>query len=172
MSLIEKYLEQNPTFTPAVVGYLVEGDKVLLGLRKKVSFGLGENLIAGIGGKVGDILKFKDESKKEALIREFEEEIRVEILEYKRLGRIRYIFPHKPKWDQDVTIYIVTKWEGVPQETESISPSWYKQDDLPKGQMWEDNLYTIPNVLAGNEIEGTFLYGIKGNIEEYHLKLL
>ncbi|GIW62871.1 MAG: hypothetical protein KatS3mg090_0697 [Patescibacteria group bacterium] len=38
--------------TLAVVGYLVKKDEVFLGIRKKVSLGLGKNLISGIGGKL------------------------------------------------------------------------------------------------------------------------
>ncbi len=50
------------TFTPSVVGYLREGGRVCLGVRKKVSLGLGENLVAGIGGRVGDTPEVKSET--------------------------------------------------------------------------------------------------------------
>lgn len=52
MSEIDKYLNQVETLMKVVVGYPVKETRVLLGLRKKVSLGLGENLISGIGGKV------------------------------------------------------------------------------------------------------------------------
>ena len=75
---IEKYLKTNPTFARAVVCYLLRGDEVLLGLRKLVSFGLGKNLVAEIGGKVGDIPENQGESDEEALTREVKEKIKVE----------------------------------------------------------------------------------------------
>ena len=40
MSELKKSLEQT-TFIPSTVGFLVRDDEVLLGLRKKVSHGLG-----------------------------------------------------------------------------------------------------------------------------------
>jgi len=158
MTEIDRYLETEPTLTRAVVCFLELEDKVLLGLRKKVSFGLGENLIAGIGGKVGDKPENKNETNREGLIREVKEEIGVKIKEFKDMGRVRFLFPNKPKWDQDVKVYLVSKWEGEPQKTEEIVPQWYKKDQLPKKQMWDDNLLWVPKVLKGERVNATFIY--------------
>ncbi|MBL8031486.1 MAG: hypothetical protein JNK33_04140, partial [Candidatus Doudnabacteria bacterium] len=50
MANIDELLPAGVTAIPAVVGFLLRGTQVLLGRRKKVSLGLGENLIGGIGG--------------------------------------------------------------------------------------------------------------------------
>jgi len=95
MKKIDKFLT-SVTFTPAVVGYLRDGGRVCLGVRKKVSSGLGENLIAGIGGKVGDSLEIQNETSDKAMDREVSEEIGVKVLEKQQMGRVRFIFSHKP----------------------------------------------------------------------------
>jgi 8-oxo-dGTP diphosphatase len=158
MTEIERYLETEPVLTRAVVCYLQDGEKVLLGLRKKVSFGLGENLVAGIGGKVGDTLENQGESDEEAAVREIEEEIGVKVKKFRDIGRVRFLFPNKPKWNQDVRVYLVDEWEGEPQETEPIAPKWYEKDKLPEKQMWDDNRLWLPKVLSGEIINAVFMF--------------
>lgn len=170
MKDIDYYLKEPLEYLTAVVGYLVFENKVLLGLRKKVSLGLGENLISGIGGKVGDEEAFSGESLEEALIREFKEEIGVEIKEFKKVGKVKFIFPHKPKWNQDVAIFTISSWEKDPQETEAIKPLWFNKNELPKNQMWEDNLYWLPKILKGEDFEGVFLYDEKNKVVEQKIK--
>lgn len=168
MSEIKNLLSSGIVFVPAVVCFLKRGGKVLLGLRKKVSLGLGENLIAGIGGKVGDSPECQGETPEQALVREVLEEIGVTIRVYRKLGRVRFIFPHKPKWNQDVLVYVVDEWEGEPQETESTKPSWFDPKRLPTSQMWPDNLYWVRGAAAGEDIGTiTFLYGESGKVVEY-----
>jgi 8-oxo-dGTP diphosphatase len=159
MTLIEQYLKDNPVFIPAVVGFLINQDKVLLGLRKKVSNNLGLNLISGIGGKVGDSAEIANESTEEALAREFQEETGIKIVSPQNTGRVRFIWTHKPKWNQDVTIFIIKEWKDNPIETEAIKSEWYPINNLPKQQMWEDNLYWVPKILNGESIDAVFLYG-------------
>lgn len=162
---IKEYLEQGVNFVPAVVGFLIKDDEVLLGLRKKVSLGLGENLIAGIGGKLE-----KDETDRQAFKREVEEEIKVKIKSIKRMGQVRFLYPHKPKWQQEVTIYLVDAWDGEPQETEAMKPLWFKRNELPTKRMWKDNLYWLPKILVGERVNGTFLYDTNDKIVEYILE--
>jgi 8-oxo-dGTP diphosphatase len=164
MKTIESMLETNPQLTPAVVGYLTRGNKVLLGLRKKVSFGLGENLVAGIGGKIE-----ADETADQALVREVEEEIGVTPTTYREVGNVTFLWTNKPKWNQKVTIYLVDEWTGEPQETDAIKPIWVNRNELPESQMWEDNLYWVPMVLEGKQIDATFLYNDEQKIAEHSM---
>lgn len=158
------------TFTRAVVGMLIDKDKVCLGVRKKVSGGLGQDLIAGIGGKVGDAPEIQNETAEQAMDREAKEEIGVDVLEKQHMGRVRFIFSHKApdsKWNQDVEIYTVTKWRGEPKETESTKPEWFATSDIPWVRMWEDNQHWIPLVLAGQVVNAIFLFSEDNKIAEF-----
>lgn len=159
MSKILEYLNSNISFIPSVIGYLIQDDKVLLGMRKKVASGMGVNLIAGIGGKLGDTDAIKDESPAEGLIREMREEIGVTPTQYTELGRVRFIWPDHLNWSQDVKIYTVQKWVGEPIETEVIKPIWFPINNLPLDQMWEDNAAWVPQSLAGYKVDMVFLIG-------------
>lgn len=159
MKTIADYLQENVSFTPAVIGYLIRNDKVLLGLRKKVSSGMGTNLIAGIGGKVGDAEEYKNETDDEALIREMREEITVTPTLFTKLGRVRFIWPDKLQWSQEVRIYTVQRWSGEATETHDIKPMWFPMNKLPFEQMWEDNIHWVPQSIAGEKVDKVFMIG-------------
>lgn len=170
--MIDEFLT-SVTFTRAVVGFLRDDTRICLGVRKMVSSGLGENLIAGIGGKVGDSPEIQNETLDRAMDREANEEIGIRVLEKQERGRVRFIFSHKPsdsKWNQDVTIYSITKWEGTPFETESIQPVWFDLDALPWERMWADNEYWLPRVLAGQRVDAVFLYSDDNKVAEYRFE--
>jgi 8-oxo-dGTP diphosphatase len=172
MDNIESLLE-SITLTKAVEGFLSDGKHVCLGLRKRVSSGLGENLMAGIGGKIGDQPEFADESPGEAIDREVREEIDVTVLEKHELGRVRFIFTHKPpdsSWNQDVIVYLITKWQGEPCETESTRPEWVNIDEIPWERMWEDNAHWLPSVLADRQVNAVFIYRDDYRISDYRVK--
>jgi 8-oxo-dGTP pyrophosphatase MutT (NUDIX family) len=161
------------TFTPAVVGYLRDGNRICLGVRKQVSSGLGQDLIAGIGGKVGDSPEIKDETHAEAMDREVLEEIKVVVQEKREMGRVRFMFSHKAsdsKWNQDVTIYSITKWEGTPTETNSIEPIWFDIDKIPWDRMWEDNKKWLPKVLAGEKVDAIFLFNGDNTLADFRFE--
>ena len=166
MKTIKEYLYEKPKYHETVVGYICQENKVLLGIRKKVSFGLGEELIAGIGGKIEE-----GETAVDALKREVKEEVEIEIEDIREMGRVLYLFPHKPNWNQRVTIYIIDTWHGDPSETDVIKPLWFHKDKLPNSRMWPDNLITIPLVISGKQIEGVFLYDENGKIIEQKIDL-
>ena len=176
MSEIDQYLN-SVTFTPAVVGYLRENssDLVCLIERKKVSGGLGQDLVAGIGGKVGDSPEIQDETPDEAMDRETNEEVGdketggIKVLEKTSMGRVRFIFTHKPldsTWNQDVQIYTISRWEGTPTETESAKPVWFKIGEIPWERMWEDNQQWLPKVLSGQRVNAIFLFSDDNKIAE------
>src|SRR5258708_25626340 len=104
--------DAESVLTPMVAGYFMQGDKVLLGLRKQTEWGLGKNLIAGIGGKVGDRPEIENETNDEALVREAQEEIAVTPESFRVVGQVTFLFPNKPKWNQRVDVYIIDQWAG------------------------------------------------------------
>ncbi len=160
MALNKEYLK-NIDFKLSTVGFVVQDDMVLLGLRKKVSDGLGHNLISGIGGKV-EI----GETDEQGLIREFQEEVGIIPIRFKSFGRVKFIFPNKPKWCHSVAIFVIEEWEGNSIETDEIKPLWCNRDEIPYEKMWEDNSIWVPKILKGEQYNGIILYGEDGKIKE------
>ena len=140
--------------------YIINDKSEVLLIMKKRGFGVGK--WNGPGGKVE-----KDENPKESMIREIKEEIGVEVVKPEPRGQVRFLFPHKPKWDMEVTVFVIEDWQGDPCETEVILPNWYSFDDLPREQMWDDNLYWLPRLLSGKKVRGTFLYDKSGKVVEH-----
>lgn len=167
MSKFQEYLDTKPELTHTVVAYLVRGDEVLLGVRKRVSDGLGELIVAGIGGRLES-----GENEDQALVRELQEEIEVTITSWRRVGQSVCLSPHSPKWNLLIGIYIVDAWQGEPQETDDIKPLWFPKTELPTDRMWADNLITAPLVLDGKRIQAEFLYEPGGTVAEYRLEEL
>jgi 8-oxo-dGTP pyrophosphatase MutT (NUDIX family) len=167
---LSDYLLSEPKYVQAVVGYLIRDDKVLLGLRKKVSLGMGQGVLSGIGGKVGDTPELRGETNEEALVREILEEVAIGIFSYRLLGHVRFLNPSKPEWNQEVFAYTVDTWGGNPVETEVIKPMWFDIAALPVERMWKDNRYWVPRVLEGKKVEAIFLFDENHKIQEYEIK--
>lgn len=160
MSLINRYLATT-VFRDSTVGFFVAGDRVLLGIRKEVSDGLGHGLISGIGGKVEE-----GESEEAAIVRECEEEVGLIPTQFKKVGRVKFIFPHKPKWCHSVAIFLIDKWKGELKESIEMKPLWFPITEIPLSKMWEDNALWVPLILNGENYEGVILYGEDGMIVE------
>lgn len=134
------------------VCFLTDGDKVLLGLKKR-GFGSGKYL--GIGGKVEE-----HETAEQAARREVLEEIAVQVEGLKSVATLNFYFLHVPdaSWDQRVFVFLSNVWKGEPAETEEIRPVWFTKQNLPFDSMWDDAKYWLPTVLDGKNLEADFLY--------------
>ncbi len=169
MSKIEDYLSQSPELMPSVVGYILQGNEVLLGERLTSSTDLGIKLLVGLGGG-----REMGETDEEAFNREVLEESSLTVLRSQDMGQVIFIFPDKPKWTQRVKIFLVKEdnWHGKPKKTASIKPVWVASSELPFNRMWPDNAIWVPEVLKGNKVNGIFLLDLDGNILEQQFEVL
>ena len=137
--------------------FLVKENKVLLAMKKR---GFGAGKWNGVGGKITE-----GEDIKDATIREANEEIGVTInaADLKSRGSIKFYFENNSDWNQEVHIFITEKWEGEPAESEEMKPQWYLHSDLPFSEMWLDDPYWLPKVLAGKKVEGEFFFNNNGS---------
>jgi mutator protein MutT len=143
----------------ATLCLLVRGDpldEILLGL-KKAGFGAGK--YNGFGGKIEP-----GETATHAAVREIKEEVGIKVSEkdLRQMARLTFVFPADPTLDHDVCVFLVTRWEGDPVESAEMKPCWFTVDDIPFGQMWQDDILWLPRILAGEQVRGYFTFGDDG----------
>lgn len=144
--------------------YLIKGNEVCLGIKER-EIGMGN--WNGVGGKMQE----EDKTIVETMIREAGEEIGVRPIEFKKMGVINFYYLENQAWNQKITIFVVTKWKGNPKETaEERTPKWWPINKLPYHQMWQDDPFWLPAVLAGLKVKGKFVYDKKGKIKSFEVK--
>jgi 8-oxo-dGTP pyrophosphatase MutT (NUDIX family) len=137
----------------ATLCLLVKNNEILLAMKKR-GFGIGK--WNGAGGKFDK--EKGDRSIVGTAIRETQEEIGVRINNPEKVALLRFRFPYKEEWDQDVHVFLARNWEGEPGETEEMSPKWFKTSEIPYEKMWDDDKFWVPSVLAGKKLEADFIF--------------
>ena len=148
----------------ATLCLLVKPGEILLAMKKR---GFGQGRWNGCGGKPEP-----GESIKQTAIRETKEEIGVTPLSMKLAATLTFLFSGKKEWDQEVTVYLVDKWEGTPVETEEMVPRWFKVSKIPFDRMWPDDVYWLPKVLDGKRVRGRFEFDKNQALTSFELKTL
>lgn len=146
---------------------LIKGNEVLLGMKKR-RFGAGK--WNGFGGKIDE--EKGDKNIMDALFREVKEETGVDIKDPQQVGIFHFRFPYKPEWDQDVHLFLVKNWEGEPQESEEMMPKWFKFQEIPYAQMWDDDKHWLPHILKGEKLEANFIFREGEKILDYNIKVV
>lgn len=128
------------------------GVEVLLG--EKLT-GLGAGKCVGPGGKLE-----AGETPEQAAVRETFEEIGVIVAEadLEQVGRLRYVFPHRPAWSQASTAFVTRRWSGEPVASPELAPRWYLLAELPLDRMWHDARLWLPDALAGTPVDADCSY--------------
>ena len=142
--------------------FLRKDDVILLGMKKR-SFGQGK--WNGIGGK-----PHPGESIEDTAHRELEEEIGVQAKVLVLVARIEFEYFANPHWNQIVSIYFCTSWEGEPSESDEMIPQWFAVDSLPYTKMWPDDFYWMPKILTGKKVIGNFIFGVDEKISDFTLE--
>lgn len=121
-------------------------DKILLGYKKR---GFGKGKYNGFGGK-----PFPGETILDAAIREAKEESGLIVIDCKKVGIIDFGESYLLR----MHLYVCTRWEGTPCETEEMRPEWFGVNNIPYDHMWKDDKYWMPLVLKGRQFTGTFVF--------------
>lgn len=111
--------------------------------------------MVGLGGHVDP-----GETAAAAAVREAREEAAIEIAkdDLHQAGKVRFRFPAKPSWNQEVAVFTTTTWRGSPAPSEEITPHWYALDQVPLEAMWDDARHWLPGVLAGQAVDLTITF--------------
>ena len=132
---------------------------------KKRGFGVGR--YNGTGGKVE-----QGETILDAVKRETKEEIGVIVDVVEKYAELTFVFHHKEEWNQLVHAYIASVWEGDILETEEMKPEWFAVDSIPYKTMWPDDIFWLPKVLEGNQVEARFVFAEGDVITEQEVKVV
>ena len=136
---------------------LKKGNKILLA-KKKRGFGIGK--YNGIGGKIEN-----GETIEQAMIRETQEEINVTPMTYEKVGVMEFDEYYKGiKQNLVFYLYIVYEWKDEPSESDEMIPKWFNIKDIPYDEMFPDDKYWLPLILAGNKIKAYFKFDENFNL--------
>lgn len=126
--------------------------EVLLGRKKK---GLGQGKYVAPGGKLEP-----GESVLDAMVREVSEEVGLTVRgeDLVPLGLLTYLFPHRPAWSQQSSVFLARSWDGIERESNELAPEWFPADALPLDEMWDDAQRWLPAALAGQAAVRTFTF--------------
>lgn len=143
--------------------FLHRGDEILLA-QKKRGFGMGR--WNGAGGKLEP-----EETIEQALVRECQEEIGVKPSIYHQVAELKFNAYMKGEWvDLIVHVFMCDEWDGEPIETEEMRPQWFKKDNIPYDDMWQDDRYWLPLVLEGKYVKGIFTFDKDDNLLEHSVE--
>lgn len=149
---------------PDQVGTLMfvrHSSQVLL-IRKRRGHGAGR--INGPGGKPE-----AGETPLECVLRETEEEVGVRPRDPRLAGVFQFVDQADHDWRGFV--FVASEYQGTPHPTAEALPAWHPVDDLPFAEMWESDRYWLPRVLAGERLEGEFLFS-SGTLLAHRLRRL
>lgn len=129
--------------------FLRRDDQILLAMKKR---GFGADKWNGVGGKVE-----AGESYEQGASRECQEEIGVTPLELQNVGELHFF--DLPDIEHYCHVYVCESWKGEPVETEEMRPQWFNVGDIPYSEMWPDDEFWLPLMLAGKLFQGTIVVG-------------
>ena len=132
----------------ATLLFVARAGEVLL-IRKKR--GLGAGKINGPGGRLEE-----NETPLECAIRETQEELLINPLDIRPAGELFFHANDMPRIHGH--IFVAGNYEGTPTETDEAIPLWFRCEDIPFDEMWDDDRLWLPRVLAGESVQGFFTF--------------
>ena len=142
------------------LGFIIQNGKILLAMKKR---GFGVWLYNWFWWKLE-----KGETVEQAMIREANEEIWINILEQEKIWVLNFIFEWKEDWNQSVNVFFINKFSWNIEESEEMKPYWFELDKIPYDKMWEDDKNWLPEVLNWEkDIEYDFVFDENGKLSSY-----
>ncbi len=158
-----EYKTSVKTFKKSILCFLINEDNVLLIMKKS---GHGFGMWNGFGGKLEG-----EETFEECAIRGGKEEISVNLKSITHVATLFFFTPSKNNDNNWLTeVYIISKWDGLPDESEAVQPQWFNKYSLPFKEMWPDYIHWLPRVLDGEKIIAEFLLNEDMDILEFDIQ--
>lgn len=140
--------ENWPAEMPATLVFVVQDGQVLLIEKQR---GIGAGKINGPGGKIDP-----GETPYECAVREVQEELCITVKDAQKRGELFFDMSTMP--NIHCHVYVATEFEGTPTATPEAIPRWTPLDKIPYDQMWDDDQYWLPRMLAGESFIGKFIF--------------
>jgi mutator protein MutT len=143
--------ETHPDIRRTVI-LLRNDDQILLAMKKR-GFGMGK--WNGPGGKIET-----GETIEQAMVRECQEEVGVTPKNWYQVAELDFVQDAETSdpFHMYALVYMAREWDGEPTESEEMMPKWFDIEDIPYGDMWQDDEFWMPLVLAGNKVMGEFTF--------------
>ncbi|HET7320420.1 MAG TPA: 8-oxo-dGTP diphosphatase [Candidatus Saccharimonadales bacterium] len=143
--------------------FLLREGEILLGMKKR---GFGAGRWNGVGGKPEP-----GESIEQTAVRECQEEIGVTPSSLQHVASLKFILHESSAVSElYVEAYVAREWKGEPTETEEMAPKWFKLRDIPYKDMWADDIFWLPEVLAGKFVTATFYFDQNDQVIKQQIK--
>lgn len=133
---------------PTTLCFVRKNDDILLGKKKR---GFGIDKFNGFGGKRQD-----GETFRQCAVRELFEEVSLVAREedFEAVGLMDFQFPYSPELNHLSYVYMLSTYEGLPLESEEMSPDWFSIHEIPYHSMWDGDAEWLPPLWAGKKIKG------------------
>lgn len=152
---------RTPVF--ATLCYLRSQGKVLL-IRKARGFGQGK--LNAPGGQLRD-----KETPEECAVREVWEETGLRVFRPRRHGVLYFYFGQTMEPDWVVHVFSARQFDGQVVEGREGTLHWLDEAHLPYEEMWADDRYWVPLMLADQEFTGRFYFdSTASRLESFHIQ--
>ncbi len=139
----------------ATLCHIISDRKVLLLRKSKGLF--GEGRWNGPGGKLRE-----KETPGDCAIREVREETGLSVSSINQHGVLKFYFGHKKQVDWIVYVFLVDSFSGSIKSSSEGEIRWFSLQEIPYGQMWEDDKFWLPLLIAGKRFRGVFHFDRDG----------
>ena len=133
----------------ATLVYLARGDSVLL-IRKLRGHGAGK--VNAPGGRIE-----AGESAEACAIREVAEEVGIRVQSLSLHALLRYDDPAEG-FAMAGYAFVSSDFRGAHARTAEADPFWYRIDEIPYDEMWDNDRIWLPRVLRGERIRADFRF--------------
>ncbi|NIP19117.1 MAG: NUDIX domain-containing protein [Xanthomonadales bacterium] len=133
---------------PATLVFVIRDGQVLL-IRKKR--GLGNGKVNGPGGKLDP-----GEDAVQCATRECHEELGIHVRNLECMGEHRFQFVDG--YSIHCWVFRTFDFEGEAVETPEAVPLWTSLDEIPYGEMWEDDRIWLPLVIDGRHFSARWVF--------------
>ena len=101
------------------------------------------------------------------MVREVKEETGLDVKNVEKMADLEFVFIGKEEWNQAADVYVAKNFSGEILASDEGELKWFKLDEIPYDEMWDDDPHWLPKVLAGEFMKMRFYFDREGNLQKY-----